>query len=104
MSSKLSGNGPMIETFVRLRDGFFHGVSSSSSLSGARRTPIIWPFISARWTISSTSCRLILRIKDKNFHWSEWGTNRRIRRQEVEEIVHRADIKGQIIGVRLAPE
>src|SRR5437667_7585914 len=74
MSSKLSGNGPMIETFVRLRDGFFHGVSSSSSLSGARRTPIIWPFISARWTISSTSCRLILRIKDKNFHWSEWGT------------------------------
>src|SRR2546421_6713319 len=29
---------------------------------------------------------------------------RRIRRQEVEEIIHRADIKGQIIGVRLAPE
>src|SRR5204863_7408361 len=80
MSSKLSGNGPMIETFVRLRDGFFHGVSSSSSLSGARRTPIIWPFISARWTISSTSCRLILRIKDKNFHWSEWGTNRSSRK------------------------
>src|SRR5256886_5176242 len=45
MSSKLSGNGPAIEAFVRLRDsGLFQGVSSSSSLSGAKRTPIIWTF------------------------------------------------------------
>src|SRR6266566_1063074 len=73
MSSKLSGNGPAIETFVRLRDsGLFQGVSSSSSLSGAKRTPIIWPFTSARRTISSTPCRLILRIEDKNAHWSVW--------------------------------
>ncbi len=36
--------------------------------------------------------------------WKFLSLIRRIRRQEVEEIVHRADIKGQIIGVRLAPE
>jgi len=36
--------------------------------------------------------------------WKFLSLIRRIRRQEVEEIIHRADIKGQIIGVRLAPE
>ena len=36
--------------------------------------------------------------------WKFLSLIRRIRRQEVEEIIHRADIKGQIISVRLAPE
>ncbi len=36
--------------------------------------------------------------------WKFLSLIRRIRRKEVEEIVRRADIKGQIIGVRLAPE
>src|SRR2546427_9375081 len=93
MSSKLSGNGPAIETFVRLRDsGLFQGVSSSSSLSGAKRTPIIWPFTSARRTISSTPCRLILRIEDKNSHWSVWGANRRISRRSEE---HTSELQSQ---------
>src|SRR3989475_1461922 len=46
---------------------------------------------------------------DKRFapHTDQWeflSSIRRISRQGVEEIVRRADVKGQIIGVRLAPE
>src|SRR5438876_12158992 len=36
--------------------------------------------------------------------WEFLSSIRRISRQGVEEIVRRADVKGQIIGVRLAPE
>ena len=36
--------------------------------------------------------------------WEFLSSIRRISRQEVEEIVRRADTKGQLIGVRLAPE
>jgi superfamily II DNA or RNA helicase/very-short-patch-repair endonuclease len=36
--------------------------------------------------------------------WKFLSSIRRIRRQEIEEMVRRADVKGQIVGVRLAPE
>lgn len=49
---------------------------SSPSSSCATRTPITRPLASVRWTTSSTSCRLILRIEDRNSHWSGQGVNR----------------------------
>src|SRR5256885_15647888 len=52
----------------------------------------------------SNSVFLDERLAPHTDQWEFLSSIRRISRQGVEEIVRRADVKGQIIGVRLAPE